>query len=199
MFIKIFDWILIFLSWGHFYFAYVYSFKKIGLKHFLYYCAISFLFSFSVFSQFNTSQKLYIFLVIFIFLIHNTIDLFRFKKENQAIMILSSGFVFLLAFMFIDNLISGLLIKLIVIYHYFFWYFYYKFPSVKMQKSFYKEILYKHLFLTLIILFLCSVGLKNFIRTIFSTEVFYFMTMHHVIFSYLSRNNNVFTIKKQIF
>lgn len=196
MFISIFDYVLIFLSWGHFYFAYSYSIKKIGLKHFLYYAAISFLFSFSVFSQFNPSPKLYIFLVILMFFIHNTIDLFRFKKENQAIVILSSGLVFLIAFMFIDNPISGLLIKLIVIYHYFFWYFYYKLPSAEKQKSFYKEVFYRHLLLVLLVLFLFLVGLRSFVLNIFSTEVFYFMTMHHVIFSYLSRNNNVFTIKK---
>ena len=195
MIITYVDYILICLSWGHFYFAYSYFIKRAGWISFLHYFIIALLLSFSLFAQLQTFPKLYIFVVILMFLIHNTIDLFRFKKDNQAIFFFSSGLVFLSTYTIYNNSVSGLLVKLLVIYHYVFWYVFYKFDSKVKKYLFYKQVIIVHFILFISIILAYIFKFQNLTLILFSTNTFYFMTLHHVIFSYISRYKNVFSRK----
>ena len=134
--------------------------------------------------------------VIFAFLVHNTVDLFRFKKDSQGIFLFSSGIVFLVTFLLTNNPISGLLIKFLVLYHYIFWYLLSSFSSKDKEKSFQREIIYVHLIFFITIFTLSFLTFQSFIQVVFSIKLFYFMTLHHVIFSYLSRYETIFNYKK---
>lgn len=178
-------------AWAHFYFAFLYFFKRHGVLLLSWH--VIFALIASVFLLWLLGVKLFFFLALFLFIFHNYFDLKKFGKVNQANFFLIYGLVVTAALYFFYGDVTKYLVWIVVVYHYLFWYFFFKHKDRKTKLLFFGHIIMVHILIFLVYLFFKDIKGVAFM---YSSFMFHFMTMVHVIFSYTSKQQFAFLKSK---
>lgn len=193
MYIGILNSLGIIFALGHFYFAYKYHIKKNGLLKTLILFLLSMtggyliLFSVRHLAAFN-SALLFSSIVIFLFTLHHYFDLYKFKNYKSAIFWLIYGLILTFLFTVIESSyhksVVYSLIWVMVFHHYFYW-IYLSFKNFANKKPFIIDVIISHIVIALVFIINYFYVDSLYLNILYSLSVFYFLTLVHVIFSFL--------------
>ncbi len=193
MYIGILNTAGVIFALGHFYFAYKYYFLKNGtlkttaLLLVSIFCCLIIFFTLKYVSNVNPGP-LFNSLVIFLFTLHHCFDSYKFKYYKSAVLWLLYGLTLTMLFVATEsNYYKGVvysLIWLMVFHHYFYW-IYLSFRGLANKKSFIVDVIVSHLVIAALFTVNHFYLRSSHLDLLYSLSVFYFLTLVHVVFSFL--------------
>ena len=177
---------------GHFYFAYKYYLKKNNIWKTIILFIISISCSYALLlwtKSVNSVNQTLLFsvLVIFLFTLHHSYDLYKFKNFKSASLWLFYGLLSSILFLVFSNsehskITIYTIIWVMVFHHYFYW-LYMSYKNILNKKYFIFEVVIVHILITLIYGINYYYINSSLLNILYSLPLFYFLTLVHVIFS----------------
>lgn len=194
MYISILNSVGVVFALGHFYFAYKYYFKKHGMWKTIILFTVSILTSYAVLlgTRSITSVSpalLFSALVIFLFTLHHSHDLYKFKNFKSSLFWLLYGLTLSVLFLLFpasehSKIIIYSMIWVMVFHHYFYW-IYISYENILNKKYFIFEMAVVHILIAIIYGINHSYIDNSLLNILYSLPLFYFLTLVHVSFSFM--------------